>query len=253
MCTYCGTTKYRKIYENHTGIIPKEVDGRTYEIHHIDGNHSNNSPINLVAVPIQEHYDIHYSQGDWAACLLMSDRIKISPEEKSKLASKTARERVENRTHPWMDKVKASNREISKVKNNTHNFQGIRNPVHRLIEDGTFHLLSGEIQKKNNKERIEKGTHNFLGAAANQKRIDQGTHNFLGAAANQKRIDQGTHNFLGGEYQKQLAQQQLLAGTHNSQIKISCLCCQKIFSKNTFGTHNKKCLLRQKSDIGINF
>jgi hypothetical protein len=90
MCTYCGTIKYRKIYENHTGIIPKEVDGRTYEIHHIDGNHSNNSPINLVAVPIQKHYDIHYSQGDWAACLLMSARIKISPEEKSKLASKTA-------------------------------------------------------------------------------------------------------------------------------------------------------------------
>jgi hypothetical protein len=39
MCIYCTTNNYRKIYENHNGIIPKDSDGRTYEIHHIDGNH----------------------------------------------------------------------------------------------------------------------------------------------------------------------------------------------------------------------
>ena len=58
---------YRKIYESHFGPIPKEKNGRSYDIHHIDGNHSNNSPENLRAVTIQEHYNIHYEQEDWYA------------------------------------------------------------------------------------------------------------------------------------------------------------------------------------------
>lgn len=64
MCIYCGTTKYRKIYENHVGSIPKDESGRTYDIHHVDGNRENNDPINLIAVSILEHYDIHQTQGD---------------------------------------------------------------------------------------------------------------------------------------------------------------------------------------------
>lgn len=52
MCMYCGTNKYRKIYVNHFGPIPKDITGRSYEIHHIDGNHLNNDPNNLKAVSI---------------------------------------------------------------------------------------------------------------------------------------------------------------------------------------------------------
>ena len=63
---------YRKIYKQYYGEIPVDADGRSFEIHHIDGDHSNNNPLNLKAVSIQEHYDIHYSQGDWYACLLIS-------------------------------------------------------------------------------------------------------------------------------------------------------------------------------------
>jgi hypothetical protein len=77
---------HRKIYEEHHGIkIPKSM-----EIHHIDGNHSNNEINNLKLVTWQEHYDIHYSQGDWAACLLISGRHSIPPEERSRLASLAA-------------------------------------------------------------------------------------------------------------------------------------------------------------------
>lgn len=60
--TIYSSTNYRKIYEQHYGPIPKDSDGRTYEIHHIDGDHSNNDPSNLKCVSIQEHYDIHHSQ-----------------------------------------------------------------------------------------------------------------------------------------------------------------------------------------------
>jgi hypothetical protein len=81
------TTKiHRKIYEDYYNI--RLVSG--VEIHHIDGNHSNNDITNLKAVSIQEHYNIHYAQGDWAACLLMSHRMKLTTEEKSKLASMAA-------------------------------------------------------------------------------------------------------------------------------------------------------------------
>ena len=52
MCIYCGTNKYRKIYENHYGTIPKDENGRSYEIHHIDVNHSNNDLHNLKLVSI---------------------------------------------------------------------------------------------------------------------------------------------------------------------------------------------------------
>jgi hypothetical protein len=80
------TKPHRKIYEQYHGIkIPKDM-----EIHHIDGNHTNNDINNLKLVTWQEHYDIHYSQGDWAACLLISGRHSIPPEERSKLASLAA-------------------------------------------------------------------------------------------------------------------------------------------------------------------
>lgn len=86
MCIYCGTPNHRKIYETHYGPIPLDDEGRSYEIHHLDGNHNNNDPVNLKCVSIKEHYDIHYKQGDYKACLIMSQRMKILPEEKSRLA-----------------------------------------------------------------------------------------------------------------------------------------------------------------------
>jgi hypothetical protein len=81
------TTKiHRKIYEDYYNVrLSSDV-----EIHHIDSNHSNNNINNLKVVSIQEHYDIHHLQGDWAACLLMSHRMKLTPEEKSRLASLAA-------------------------------------------------------------------------------------------------------------------------------------------------------------------
>jgi len=87
MCIYCGTSKYRKIYENHFGSIPKDSFGRSFEIHHIDGDKTNNCLTNLKCVSITEHYDIHYSQSDWAACLQIAKRAKLSSELKSRLAA----------------------------------------------------------------------------------------------------------------------------------------------------------------------
>jgi hypothetical protein len=86
MRTYRYPVNYRKIYEQHYGPIPYDQDGRRYEIHHKDGNHNHNDPSNLVAVTIQEHYDIHYAQQDWAACLMIARRMSLTPVELSNLA-----------------------------------------------------------------------------------------------------------------------------------------------------------------------
>lgn len=76
---------HRAIYETYYGIIPKDKFGRSHEIHHIDGNHNNNEITNLRCVSIQEHFNIHYQQSDWAACLLITNRMKLSADEIKRL------------------------------------------------------------------------------------------------------------------------------------------------------------------------
>lgn len=55
---------YRKIYERSYGRIPNGWD-----IHHIDGNHKNNNPKNLQALPKDKHAEEHRKRweenGDW--------------------------------------------------------------------------------------------------------------------------------------------------------------------------------------------
>jgi hypothetical protein len=131
---------YRKIYRDHYGPIPKDENGRTYEIHHIDGNDSNNHPNNLKAVSIREHYDIHRSQGDWAACQAISLTYDITPEERSELSRNT---------------------QINLVNENRHHFLGGQ-VVNQQIADGKNALVGGDVQSKTNKKRIANGTHQFL-------------------------------------------------------------------------------------------
>lgn len=71
---------YRKIWENTYGKIPNG-----YEIHHKDGNGKNNSIENLICVTPEEHYRIHYEQGDFMACKLIAARISVSNEEKNRI------------------------------------------------------------------------------------------------------------------------------------------------------------------------
>lgn len=123
MCIYCGTNKYRKIYENHFGKIPVDENNRTYDIHHIDGDHNNNHPDNLKAISLREHYDIHYSQKDWSACQLISLRLEISPEERSLISKMTQQKRVEDGTHPFLKNspsrpISRGNRTYKKIGSN---------------------------------------------------------------------------------------------------------------------------------------
>ena len=93
---------------------------------------------------IQEHYDIHHSQGDWGACFKMAKRMEVTPEVTSRLASLASKKRVAE---------------------GTHNFQ-----------DENFNTKHGSVNQRN---RVLSGKHNFLGSGLQKSRIDNGTHPFL--------------------------------------------------------------------------
>lgn len=82
---------YRKIWAAANGSIP---DG--FDIHHVDGDRSNNDIDNLKCVSKEEHYQIHYAQGDWDACAAILKRMNSNAEEQRNLnsiAGKIAHER----------------------------------------------------------------------------------------------------------------------------------------------------------------
>lgn len=68
---------YRKIWEKENGPIPKDENGRTYDIHHIDGNRKNNSIENLMCVSIQEHYEIHLNNFKETGCYKEAASVKL--------------------------------------------------------------------------------------------------------------------------------------------------------------------------------
>jgi len=79
---------YRKLWKDFYGTIPTDSKGRIYEIHHLDGNRNNNDIKNLIAVSIEEHFNIHFKQGDYEAAILIADRLGLTEEELSQLRLK---------------------------------------------------------------------------------------------------------------------------------------------------------------------
>ena len=90
------------------------------------------------------------------------------------------------------------------------------------------------------KERVRLGLNNFLGGEISRKsnadRIDNGTHNWLGPESNRKRIENGTHNFLVSGFQskvaKEAAKKLLEEGRFQTNIKYTCPHCGKIGNGN---------------------
>lgn len=81
------------------------------------------------------------------------------------------------------------------------------NTQNQRVENRTHNFLDGSIPSKTQKRRVENGTHNFLGKdhagiKSNKKRLANGTHNFQkrpdGSSISSDRVAKGTHNFLNG-------------------------------------------------------
>lgn len=229
-------SNYRKIYKTHHGTIPKDADGRSYDIHHIDGDYKNNELSNLKAVSLREHYDIHYAQGDWAACLLIAKRMKLSSEILSELSSNSARNRITAGTHHFID----SNWQSQNQK--------------RLVEEGRHNFSGGEIGRQTQQRLVKEGTHNFLGEnGVSKQRIKAGTHHFLGDSNPvYQLVKNGTHPWLaengGSEKARAKAIKLIKDGNHHFINKnpnntiVTCPHCGKQGSKPGMKTwHFDKC------------
>lgn len=127
---------YRNVWMSVNGPIPLDEDGRTYEIHHIDGNRSNNCISNLKCVSIKDHYNIHYEQGDYSACSLIQSRYNIdelgSFDIMSNMATQSNKKRLDEGTHNFTTE---SHRE-----NNKH-------VQKKLFEDGVHHFCEGQSRR----------------------------------------------------------------------------------------------------------
>ena len=164
---------YRKIYEYYYGSIPVDHEGRSYEIHHIDGNHSNNEPNNLKAVTIQEHYDIHYFQGDWGACQAIKMRMDLKPGEISNLCQKVQQEKVKNKTHHLLGPTN----NLLRLANNNHPSQILSTCEHcgKTCSSGPFSKFHGN-NCKHNKQNNGSGKYNELVAKKNFENLKKGIH-----------------------------------------------------------------------------
>ena len=155
---------YRKIYEAHYGPIPKDDQGRSLEIHHINGDHNDNRIENLKLVTIEEHYAVHKAQGDYVSAFMIAQRMKLSPEELSDMASKSA---------------------------------SLTNQ--RRIEAGTHHFFDKEAAKERNLERVKLGSHNLLkradGSSQASDMVAAGRHHFVKNNPTHKKLKTGTHPF----------------------------------------------------------
>lgn len=92
-----------KVWKANNGIIPKDEMGRSYEIHHIDGNPKNNSIDNLMCLSISDHYEIHKKQEDWVGAFMIARRMDQKPHEISDIARHGTLERIAAGTHNFQD------------------------------------------------------------------------------------------------------------------------------------------------------
>lgn len=100
--------EYSSIWIEANGPIPLDKNGRSYEIHHINGDHNDNRLENLQLVSIEEHYAIHFNQKDFYACQLIAQRMAINPTMLSNICSELAKERNAKYWSNPDNRVKAS-------------------------------------------------------------------------------------------------------------------------------------------------
>lgn len=122
---------YRKIWEEKFGKIPKGM-----EIHHIDGNRKNNKIENLMCVSIEEHYRIHLEQGDYLACKIMAERMKLSEDERITIHKLAMKKRDQNgeknpmygKKHTEETKRKIGSKSVNRNWHRPNNYNGKNNP-----------------------------------------------------------------------------------------------------------------------------
>lgn len=160
---------YRQIWIDAYGPIPKDENGRSFEIHHIDGNRDNNNLNNLKCISIQEHYDIHLLQGDFGAAKAIALRMKTDQKDASKtlslLNSKTQKKLIKEGRHNFHHKRSELNRQ--RIAKGLHPF--LQSSLQKELSARAYATPGFKEKRlaavvKSNSERLAKGAHNLQGS-----------------------------------------------------------------------------------------
>lgn len=177
---------YRAIWVKHYGPIPFDNEGRTYEIHHINGDNTDNRIENLMCVSAEDHFKIHESQGDIMACYAILRRMKnwreyiknFTPEQReiiSEQAKEAAEKRVLNGTHNFLGGHIQKEHQKRRKEEGTHNFVGKSNPNFLVLPDGTIETIINCVDKNGNKVRVPKSE--YINQSGPQSEWDYVTRN----------------------------------------------------------------------------
>jgi len=164
---------YRKIWEEAHGPIPTDPDGRTYEIHHIDGDRENSNLSNLACLSIEEHYKLHLAQGDYKEAMAVYHRMKQPPEEAARICSEIMKARM----------AQPEEQERSR-----------RLMLDRWANDEDYAERTRKMLAECSRQRAADGTHNFYDPEFKIR------HQEKLLALTRGKVRQGTHNFQSQEF-----------------------------------------------------
>lgn len=188
---------HRRVFKKVHGRSPKPG----YHVHHIDGNHQNNDPSNLIEVSAKDHYDIHRRQNDYGACIMLSSSAQVSPEELADI----------QRLHG----LKCAANKIGIHSDDRDRKSHLAN-IWRKTPPGRMPVTNGvDILKFKTEEEREA----FLRIHVDWRkgypeRIIKG-------------LEKSTRR-ISSEESKILAQKRLAEGSHNFVIEYTCPCCGTI-------------------------
>lgn len=157
MSRYSDYKNHRKLYIEYHGSIPVDSEGRSYDIHHKNSDHDDNSKENLIAVNIQDHYNIHYSQEDYGACWYIAKRLSMTPQEIKELASLQNKQRVVLGTHNFL-----GGSETCRVR------------ALQRVKDGTNPFCDAELATQKSKKLVSEGKHLFQSPEFSLRMIREG-------------------------------------------------------------------------------
>ncbi len=210
---------YRQIWKNHYGPIPKDENGMSYQIHHIDGNRSNNDLSNLICVSIKEHYEIHLNQGDFAAAHVI----------------KTKMENYEQ-SLKWNHKEETKQKISKSLKGKyIRNEESIRRQIESKIKNGTIKLKEqtknkiSESLKGKKRSPMSEECKKKIGNANKGKKRDNGRTGVKHSEETKKKIGEANSKALKGRKMSEASKLKLLGRIpHNKGVPQSDVVKQKI-------------------------
>lgn len=123
------------------------------EIHHINGNRSDNRLENLKPVTLEEHLEIHLSQNDYYACALIISRMNADKTNISNLMSRHQLKLIEENKHNFQRMSRKRRTEISKKVGEYTKEMGLG--IHSINKDKVLHKklssMGGTIARDNKK------------------------------------------------------------------------------------------------------